>query len=244
MSALEELVGLKSTIEEKLTELVGHEWQIRNGLTVPRTDDIVLRDGAVQLDAVYLYTDMMGSTRLVSEFAPGTAAKVTRAFINTACRVIRNRDGHIRSFDGDRVMGIFVGADKEGRAVRTALEITYATDKLVWPALERRLPSLTRQGFKLRHVSGVAAGPVFMARTGIYDHNDLISIGSAANVAAKLSDIREDPQYRSYITRSLYDAMPEHCAVTDGKVMWQAHHVPVNGEQLAVCRSNWEWPVT
>ncbi|MFC9098519.1 hypothetical protein [Streptomyces sp. NPDC057072] len=166
---------LKGTIEEKLTELVGHEWQIRNGLTVPRTDDIVLRDGAVQLDAVYLYTNMMGSTRLVSEFAPETAAKVTRAFINTACRVIRNRDGHIRSFDGDRVMGIFVGADKEGRAVRTALEITYATDKIVWPALERRLPSLTRQGFKLRHVSGVAAGPVFMARTGIYDHNDLIS---------------------------------------------------------------------
>ncbi|MFC4613082.1 adenylate/guanylate cyclase domain-containing protein [Streptomyces maoxianensis] len=237
-------MGLKSTIEEKLTELVGHEWQTRSGLTVPGTDDIVLRDGAVQLDAVYLYADMMGSTQLVSDFDPGTAAKVTRAFISTACRVIRNRDGHIRSFDGDRVMGIFVGANKEGRAVRTALEITYATDKLVRPALERRLPSLSRQGFELCHVSGVASGPVFIARAGVYNHNDLISIGTAANVAAKLSDIRETPQYRTYITRSLYDVMPNDCAVTDGTVMWQAHRVPVNGKQLAVCRSSWEWSVS
>lgn len=237
-------MGLKSTIEDKLTELVGHEWQTRNGLTVPGTDDIVLRDGAVQLDAVYLYADMMGSTQLVSDFAPGTAAKVTRAFISSACRVIRNREGHIRSFDGDRVMGIFVGAGKEGRAVRTALEITHVTDKLVRPALERRLPSLAQRGFKLRHVSGVASGPVFMARAGVYNHNDLISIGTAANVAAKLSDVREDDQHRSYITRSLYDVLPNDCAVTDGKVMWQAHTVPVNGEQLAVCRSNWEWGIS
>ncbi|MGW2520013.1 adenylate/guanylate cyclase domain-containing protein [Streptomyces sp. NPDC001617] len=236
-------MSLKGKIEQNLRDLVGYDWQIRKGTTVPRTEGVVLRNGAVKLDAVYLYADMTGSTRLVSDFEPGAAAKVMRAFISTACRVVRHYDGHIRSFDGDRVMAIFVGENKNTRAVEAALDIKWATDNLVRPALASRLPSLARQGFVLSHVTGVAAGSVFIARAGIHEHNDLISVGSAANVAAKLSDIRETPQSRTYITPAVFNTMSASRKVWDGKQVWEPHTAKVGGESMAVYRSSWGWVI-
>ncbi|MCX5215633.1 adenylate/guanylate cyclase domain-containing protein [Kitasatospora sp. NBC_00240] len=232
-------MGLKDTINQNLTDLIGHDWQTTNGTVVPKTTDIALKNGARVLDAVYLYADMMGSTQLVTDFEPGTAAKVMRAFLSTACRIIRYHDGHIRSFDGDRVMGIFIGDNKNSRAAKAAMEIKYATDTFVWPALERRLPSLGAKGFVLSHVSGIASGKVFMARAGIREHNDLISVGEAANIAAKLSDIRESPQCRTYITKAVYDTMSPDRRVSDGKPMWQESVQTINGVQRTVYRSNW-----
>ncbi|GAB3005529.1 adenylate/guanylate cyclase domain-containing protein [Streptomyces pseudoechinosporeus] len=237
-------MGLKGTIEQSLRDLVGYDWQIRIGTTVPQTEKVVLRNGAVKLDAVYLYADMMGSTQLVSDFKPETAAKVMRAFISTACRVIRYYDGHIRSFDGDRVMGIFVGDNKNTRAVNTALEIKHATDTYVRPALESRLPSLPQQGFVLSHVTGVASGPVFIARAGIHEHNDLISVGTAANVAAKLSDIREKPQHRTYITPVVFRTMGSKRKIWNGQELWEAHTADVGGEATPVYRSSWGWTIS
>ncbi|GAB7188959.1 hypothetical protein ATKI12_8790 [Kitasatospora sp. Ki12] len=238
-------MGLKDQINQALSDLVGHDWQVTQGTVVPKTENIVLKNGARELDAVYLYADMMGSTKLVTEFPPGTAAKVMRAFLATACRVIRSHDGHIRSFDGDRVMGIFVGGNKNSRAVQAAMEIKYATDNFVRPALERKLPSLVTKGFALSHVCGVASGKVFIARAGIRDHNDLISVGQAANIAAKLSDIRETPQKRTYITKAVFDTMAGNRKVSsDGRPMWEESVQTVNGTRTTVYRSGWGWVIS
>jgi hypothetical protein len=58
--------------------------------------------------------------------------------------VIRFPDGHVRSFDGDRVMGIFSAANKEDRAAKAAMRINWAVRHLVQPATKSNFGSLTK----------------------------------------------------------------------------------------------------
>jgi adenylate cyclase len=41
-------------------------WDLRNGLIVPSTDDILLAGGGVQFDGTVLYADLAQSSQLVS----------------------------------------------------------------------------------------------------------------------------------------------------------------------------------
>ena len=59
-----------------------------------------------------------------------------------------------------------------------------------------------------RNTAGVDMGQVLVVRAGVRGSNDLISIGAAPNVAARLSDCREAP-YRSFITAAVFDKMAE-----------------------------------
>ncbi|PZT72605.1 hypothetical protein DNK56_02260 [Streptomyces sp. AC1-42W] len=94
---------------------------------VPGTDDVKLfSNDAVKLDAVYLYADLLGSTKLARDFRPETAGKVIRASLRTASKIIKAREGEIRSYDGDRVMAIFIGGSKNTNAAKAALQINYA----------------------------------------------------------------------------------------------------------------------
>lgn len=235
-------MGLKSDIDAALTEVVGHAWKQRDGRTVPETEDIVLRDGAVNLNAVYLYSDMRDSTRLARDFHPTVAAKVVRAFLNCAVRVIRDHDGHIRSFDGDRVMAIYIGERARTRAAISALKIKWAVDNCARPVLADRFPQLAKNNFTLSHGTGIASGDAFLARGGVRDNNDLISIGRAPNVAAKLSDIK-NPPYRTYMTEDAYNKMANDGKDSDGKDMWSPEMREVGGEQITVYRSSWGWVI-
>src|ERR1700722_9634829 len=81
----------------------------RVGRVVPETKDIALQGDAVTLDAAVLYADMVESTHLVSagydkQFPP----KVFKAYLDCACRIIRDNAGVITAFDGDRVMAVFI----------------------------------------------------------------------------------------------------------------------------------------
>lgn len=236
-------MGLRSDIDAALTEVVGHTWKQRDGRSVPETKDIVLRDGAVNLEAVYLYSDMRDSTRLARDFHPTVAAKVVRAFLNCAVRVIRHYDGHVRSFDGDRVMAIYIGERARTRAATSALKLKWAVDNCARPVLEQRFPQLAENDFVLSHGTGIASGKAFLARAGVRDNNDLVSIGRAPNVAAKLSDIKRPP-YRTYMTEDVYKKMADDGKLDDdGRDMWSVETREVGGEQLAVYRSFWGWVV-
>lgn len=94
-------------------------WSITNGTVVPTTDDIVMRNGGRLLDATYAYADLADSSKIAQTLKKEAAAKIIRAFVNSATRILRNFGGEIRSFDGDRVMAIFVGDDKNWNAVGT-----------------------------------------------------------------------------------------------------------------------------
>jgi adenylate cyclase len=237
---IEDFVGLADDIRSAVTTVAGADWDIRKGTVVPTTDTVTLKNGAVELDAVYLYADMADSTGLARDFTKKTAAKVIRCYLDATCKVIRAWGGEIRSFDGDRVMAIFVGGSKNTNAARCALQIHYAVEHIVRPILEKNLPSLVSQGWVLRHCTGIASGKALIVRGGVRGHNDLVSIGRAPNVAAKLSDVRNWP-YRTYITEEVFNKLADKAKHSSkNELMWDGPVTrEVGGEKITVYKSSW-----
>ncbi|MGW7134017.1 adenylate/guanylate cyclase domain-containing protein [Streptomyces bobili] len=235
-------MSLGDDIRSDVNKLAGTAWTIRNGYVVPGTDDVKLfSNDAVKLDAVYLYADLLGSTKLARGFQPETAGKVIRASLRTASKIIKSRGGEIRSYDGDRVMGIFIGDSMNSSAAKAALQINYAMHEIVQPGLYSKLPHLERDGFEPRMCVGIASGEAFIARAGVRDSSDLVSIGRAPNVAAKLSDIRETEQCRTYITADVYKRLNEDSRLSEGTDMWVSRDANIGGEHMTIYRSNYWW---
>lgn len=213
-------MALKDDLSNEVQSILNQTWNIRDGQVVPTTDDVALAGGAVRLDATILYADLADSTELAMRYDKRVAAKVFKSFLTTSSRIIRLRDGHIRSFDGDRVMGIFIGGSKNSNAAKCALNINYAFLKIVKPALLEKYPNLENGSYKLAHCVGVDTSEVLVVRGGVRKNSDLVWVGRAPNIAAKLSGIRNSP-YHSYITASVYDNMNDKSKFSDGVNMWE-----------------------
>ncbi|WP_406466460.1 adenylate/guanylate cyclase domain-containing protein [Streptomyces sp. NBC_01594] len=236
-------MGLAEDVEKAVTSVVCAGWNTRKGTVVPATENVNLSNGAVEIDAVYLYADLADSTGLARDFERTTAAKVIRAYLDATCKVIRARGGEIRSFDGDRVMAIFMGGTKKTDAVKCALQINHAVQKIVRPKVEANLSSIKTKGFEIKHCVGIDSGTAMVVRGGVRGHNDLVSIGRAPNVAAKLSDVRNG-KYRTYITKAVFDGMLDSAKFNspDKRPMWEGPYTrEVGGEKLTVYKSAWTW---
>lgn len=230
---------LHEEVATGVTDVLGATWQTRAGQVVPKTEDVVLRNGAVSVSATYLYADLAGSSELAQKLKKEVTAKIIRAYINAASRILRARQGAIRSFDGDRVMAIFMGDKKNTRAVRSALGINWAVDHVIWPKVKEMWPTIT-DFYTINHGVGVATGEALIVRGGVRDNNDLISIGEAPNVAAKLSDIRSAK--RLYITDAVYNNMDDPVKYSNGSDMWvRVVNQEIGGKSYRVRGSTYRW---
>lgn len=206
------------TLESSVNEILSASWAITDGKVVPETEDIVLRNGGRLIEAAYLYADLAGSSNMASSLLKETTAKIIRAYINTASRILREYNGEIRSFDGDRVMAIFMGDGKETRAVRAALAINGAVLEVIRPAIEKNWSDGTKF-CNINHGIGIDTGEALIVRGGVRDNNDLISIGVAPNRAAKLSEIRD--AYPISITPEVFKQLSDEVKTwADGSSFW------------------------
>lgn len=217
------------TLEDDLIkardDIVATPFNSRDGTGVPETVNVGYND-AVKIKATYLYADMVDSSGLREISPPTTVGKVMRLYLDLSVRIIRAQQGHIRSFDGDRVMGIFIGPGKQDRAVKSALQILWACNKLIQPEISSRYKSIREAGWVIKPGSGVATSDALIVRGGVRrSSNDLVSIGLAPNMAAKLSDIRKSP-YRTRIGKGTYAALSQSLKydVKTGKDMWDGPH--------------------
>jgi class 3 adenylate cyclase len=236
-------VARKDEYDDALKDLLREPFSARFGRTVPTTDSITLKNGGVYLDAVYLYADMADSTGMARWFTPQTAAKIIRAYLSIATRALRARGGEIRSYDGDRVMAIFVGDDAATRAARAALELTWLVDNLVHPALNLWLDDYYEGSWRVRQRCGIDIGSAFVVRAGVRDSNDLVSVGDAPNIAAKLAQLKGA---RTFITDRMWEAMSyDTCFSKDGTAMWSlAEATDIGSGRVEEIRSSsWWWSV-
>lgn len=200
----------KSTYETK--------WTSRDGTVVPQATDLKLSNDAVRFaSATVLYADLDSSTDLVNGKKWEFAGEVYKTFLYAASRLIRKHGGSIVSYDGDRVMGVFISNSQRNDAVSCALEINYAIKNLVQPELNKHWNS----DYKIRHVVGVDTSEIRVARTGVRGDNDLVWIGNAANLAAKLTALTADNPI--WITKRVYDQLGDNQKIgSDKKNIWRS----------------------
>jgi len=185
-------MSVRDIMESNVNSMMVGDWRIRDGRTVPDTEDIGLGiNVGVKLEATYLYADLAKSSDFGQMLSAMDAAKIIKSFLFCASALIKEHGGHIKSFDGDRVMGIYHGPDKESRAVRTALKLNWVVQEIISDKA-RRWIDWPSSAMVVKHATGIASGEALLIRGGVRNDNDIASIGSAPNFAAKLSDRRTE----------------------------------------------------
>lgn len=236
-------MSLFDDLKNETDKIVKGGWNHRDGEVVPESGDLGLGNKAVDLEATFLYADLADSTQLAVE-RQEVAAEVCKAYLMGTTRIVRALGGEIRSFDGDRVMGVFHSGAKNTAAAEAALKINYFFSEMLRPAFEDFYKSFFSSWPKLRQTVGIDTGRVMVVRAGIRNNNDLIWIGKAPNVAAKLSSIREGG-YSTYISERVFDPMLDTSKFggTAQQLMWEPR-TWADGLEFGtgkLYRSGWTW---
>ena len=230
-------MALGDDLKAEVRKIFQEQWTKRAGRVVPESDDLGLGNDAVTLEGTVLYADLDGSTEMVNSQESWFAAEIYKTYLVCAARIIRSENGVITAYDGDRIMAVYIGDSKNSCAVRTALKINFAVEKIINPAIDDLYP---RSGYSLKQSIGIDTSNLFVARTGIRGSNDLVWVGRSANYAAKLSGRSGPP---TQITAEVYDRLPQSCIVgSNGQKMWIQATAPEIGHKK-VYTSTWTWKV-
>lgn len=227
-------MGLVEDYTEAVEDIFNQTWKTREGQKVPEPEDLQLGNDAVHLNGTVLYADLDESTNLVDSYIPEFAAKIYKAYLSCAAKVIKSEGGVITSYDGDRIMAVYIGDSKNSSAAQSALKINYTVTEIINPLIKKLYPTTS---YRVKQVVGIDTSDLFIARTGIRGSNDLVWVGRAANYAAKLCAF--SPDYPSWITETVYNRMNEAAKYSsEGKRMWEpVTWTDMNG--IKVYRSNW-----
>lgn len=234
-------MGLEQDLKDRVGAIVRQKWAPRDGTVVPDPEKVALDGDAVKLDAVVLYADMVGSSALVENYEPVFATEMYKSFLYCAGRIITACHGDITAYDGDRVMAVFLGSSKNTRSAFCALKINHAVTKIINPTVAeyyKDRPFFVAKPYAIKHVVGVDASTVHVAKTGIRGANDLVWVGRAANFAARLSALRHEG-YESFITAEVYNCLQPEAKKFNEKDMWTA----LNFSGRSIYASHWNWGV-
>lgn len=232
-------MALIDTLKSEVEIILDITWNERSGNVLPDTDDVILKDGAVKVEATFLYADLAGSSILAKKCPWETTAKIIRAYLDISVRLIRAHGGEIKSFDGDRVMGVFKGDAPNTSAVNCARKIDWMVENVINPRAKDKFKSIKNNNIEIRHCVGIDTSEARAVRSGIRNNNDLIWIGKAPSFAAKLSDIRNHP-YSVYISEACYKKLGKS-AKESGEVedIWENRNYTVSEETHSIYRTKY-----
>jgi adenylate cyclase len=210
---------LSDQLRTELRSTARSPWTKREGQVVPDIEGIKLGNDRVEIDAVLLYADLADSTELAIKNQQ-IASEVFKAYLRGLTRIIRFNGGEIRSFDGDRVMGVFIGDTKNTQAAKCGLQINWFFRYVLEAEFKAFYGDETLSGVVFNQTVGIDCSKVFVSRAGVRNDNDLIWVGRAPNIAAKLSAIRYE-MYNTLITESVYTVLGDSSKIApDGQNMW------------------------
>jgi class 3 adenylate cyclase len=209
-------MGLAEDLSSAVIQTFKTRWTVRSSGGVPTPEELEMGNDAAWVDAAVLFADLSDSTALVDKHPPEFAAQVYKVYLHCAAKIIRQARGEVTAYDGDRIMGVFVGPSKEGRAVRSALQINHACVEIITPALSSLHPD---SRYTLAHTVGVDTSRLFVAREGVRGANDLVWVGRAANYAAKLAAL--PPDFQTWITSDVYDRISDELRMHRGESIWE-----------------------
>ncbi len=232
-------MSFASDIETEVKRIFREQWTVTKATVVPNTASIALeKNEAKEIESgTVLYADLSGSTSMVNTKKREFAAEVYRAYLYSAAQIIKAEGGVVTAYDGDRIMALFLGDAPNTNAVRSALKINHAVNKIINPAIAGQYGT---NPYVVKQVVGIDRSPLFVARTGVRGENDLVWVGRAANYAAKLTEISNDAA--TFITGDVFDKL--HKEVKYGgaanELMWiERKWTQMNN--MRIYSSTWMW---
>lgn len=232
-------MAIEADLKSEVAAIFKERWSARDGEVVPEPESLKLSNDAIKITGAVLYADLAESTELVNTQTPNFSAEVYKSYLHCAAKIIRSEGGSVTAYDGDRVMGIFIGDTPRADAARSALKINYAVERIINPAI------VTQYGadkYQVRHAVGVDVSTLFAARTGVRGANDIVWVGRAANYAAKMCSLRqgEVSHLTAWVTADVYDTMDKSVKIgSTGANVWTQRSWPARG--ITVYGSNWIW---
>ncbi|TCT25724.1 adenylate/guanylate cyclase domain-containing protein [Thermomonas haemolytica] len=231
---------LLDDMKTAVSDIARSAWATRQGQVVPDPEDLRLGNDAVEFDrATVLYADLQGSTSMVDAENWQLSAEVYKTFLYCAASIIRKEGGKITSYDGDRVMGIWVGDRQTTPAAIAGLKINYAVQQIVNPALRQQYPRWTGE---VKQVVGIDTSAIRAARTGVRGGNDIVWVGRAANYAAKLTDLNLNE--RTWVTDEAFKRLADEAKLggSPRQSMWKRYSWSQQGDRI-IHGSTWWWAV-
>ncbi len=133
--------------------------------------------------ATVLFSDIRSFTTLSEQLTPVEVVAMLNEYFTEMVEIVFKYDGFVNKFIGDAIMAVYnipIDQDQpEMRAVRTAIEMTQALDRLN----QRRL---ARGQFAIKIGIGINTGPVVAGNLGHERRLEYTVIGDAVNLAQRL----------------------------------------------------------
>lgn len=225
-------------LKSKVKQFMESPWDVRDATTIPDDSGLTLTGKVAKLDATVIYADMRSSSKLVDTLSQNASGRIYQAFLYSLANIIRSNGGEITAYDGDRVMGIFIGNSKETRATKSALMIKHAVKNILKPMLEGHFKSLGVSGFEISHCVGIDTGSFLAVKAGLRSANDIVWIGRPPNLAAKLSEIREI-NYSTYISNEVFIALDSWIRIySNNTPVWYKRSFNYLDEDITIYRTN------
>ena len=183
-------MGIRTNIQNKIKSYFETPFKVNDLRNVPNLDtspQLTFANTGGKGDFCFLFVDMRASSQLVNKYGMEKAAIIYESFHEIGVRIIQAKGGNIRSFDGDRVMGVFAGTNKENDAVEAAFHIAHTIKYDLNPKLGNLPP--------VRYGIGIETGETLVVKVGKgRDSNtqDLVWLGEPCNFASHYSDVADN----------------------------------------------------
>lgn len=229
-------------IIKQAKDYLAGDYEIEETDTIPEPKDVPFGKKAKLMQLCAFCIDMRGSTKLLLEHHKQTAVKYHKAFLYATAKVVLNKGGIIRSYNGDSLLA-FWPAKTKGQisdCVKAAMNAKWL--------LNDKLKSNFDEYQAIDFGIGIDWGDVLIARAGVArdaNNNDLIFIGKCVNYAVAIADSACGSHHIG-ISTSTYDNLTDeliYCPKEDGsKVnMWSDWSITWRGQSHSLKHTSYHW---
>jgi adenylate cyclase len=216
-------MGLLTTLDANVSSFITGTYETFSPQDVPLPEDLTLKAGkAADFEAAMLFIDVRESSTITDAFRLQTAAKMIRAYADGAVRIVHANSGRVRSFNGDGMLAVFIGANRCDNSVNAAMQCKWFVNQV----LRRKFGKFFANNAQARKLAldfkigcGIDVGRVYAVRIGIGGTNDIAWVGRPTNTAAKLSDRAREPR-NIVITGEVWSKLSLSLRIPKGVPVW------------------------
>lgn len=241
-------MSLLKKIKDKVKTIIDESFTITDVTYIPQLDDPKLTFGntGLKFTGSVVFIDMRGSTKLLNKHNKTTVAKLHMSFFHTIVKIANNRNGHVRSFNGDSALIFFHGDYKSTilAAVRCAMEIKYVLSNE-----KNGIKNILKKYSSLDFGIGIDHGKILCTKVGIGGENnrDLFWVGNSVNKSTRLGDKSSAPNHLS-ISKYVYDNLLDDVKFGkhEGKTvnMWKRSSFEYNEKSEDYYYTSWYYTVS